>query len=220
MYEFARHGMYPGKVAPRAFHRITKHVPELSDRALVALSVAMAKFEWVDHRLLKKVTSQVVEPRRFTLIPLTQRHSTSDGSKAHLNLSYPVCLHYISCGNVGQSSKSKACNRPQKHAGRGIVAATQKRTHRKQLEKSRSSWFGKHAANSFSPGLDALSPGSHTAFLRTALCERHGITRSNLHFIVEKLQQAGSPQRCDARLVTRSLGRARRRLEHACSAYW
>ena len=53
----------PAQVATRAFWRITKFVPELSDRALVALAVAAAKFEWFDKRLLRRLFARKGTPQ-------------------------------------------------------------------------------------------------------------------------------------------------------------
>ncbi|CAK0902232.1 unnamed protein product, partial [Prorocentrum cordatum] len=65
MYEFARLGVYPGRCVFRAAKRVRQHLPSLNDRALVALAVVLAKFDWPDMRLLRKMSHVIREPRRF-----------------------------------------------------------------------------------------------------------------------------------------------------------
>merc|ERR1719499_808798 len=65
LYEFARADVFPGKAIWKAAKRIRDYVPSLSDRALVALSVTLAKFDWPEKRLLKKISAQVREPVRL-----------------------------------------------------------------------------------------------------------------------------------------------------------
>eukprot|EP00401_Gymnodinium_catenatum_P063927 CAMPEP_0117539382 /NCGR_PEP_ID=MMETSP0784-20121206/42956_1 /TAXON_ID=39447 /ORGANISM="" /LENGTH=641 /DNA_ID=CAMNT_0005336007 /DNA_START=10 /DNA_END=1935 /DNA_ORIENTATION=- len=65
MYEFARHEIYPGRVVFNAAKRIRQHMPALNDRALVALASLLAKLDWPERRLLKKLSEEAREPRRF-----------------------------------------------------------------------------------------------------------------------------------------------------------
>jgi len=65
MYEFARHELYPDLVVFRAVRRVRPHLSQINDRALVALAVALAKFDWPERRLLRRLSAEVREPRRF-----------------------------------------------------------------------------------------------------------------------------------------------------------
>jgi len=69
LYEFSRHEVYPGRVVYRAARRIRRHLPTLSDRALVALAVLLARFDWPERRLLARLRAEVLEPRRFVRLP-------------------------------------------------------------------------------------------------------------------------------------------------------
>mmetsp|Transcript_39436 Transcript_39436/g.122981 ORF Transcript_39436/g.122981 Transcript_39436/m.122981 type:complete len:639 (-) Transcript_39436:26-1942(-) len=69
LYEFSRHEVYPGRVVFRAARRIRRHLPTLSDRALVALAVLLARFDWPERRLLRKLRDEVLEARRFVRLP-------------------------------------------------------------------------------------------------------------------------------------------------------
>lgn len=65
LYEFGRLDLYPGNVIFRAVSRVRKNISVLNDRGLLALAKLMAKFDWPEKRLLKKLSAEVLEPRRF-----------------------------------------------------------------------------------------------------------------------------------------------------------
>ncbi|CAE7937826.1 unnamed protein product, partial [Symbiodinium necroappetens] len=65
LYEFAKQGLYPGASIFRAGRRVRKHVASLSNKALVCLAVLLAKFDWPERRLLKKLSAEVTKPRRL-----------------------------------------------------------------------------------------------------------------------------------------------------------
>ena len=65
LYEFAMHGLYPGPSIFKAGNRVRKHIPALNNKALVCLSVLLARFDWPNRRLLKKLSAEVTTPRRL-----------------------------------------------------------------------------------------------------------------------------------------------------------
>mmetsp|Transcript_175219 Transcript_175219/g.561951 ORF Transcript_175219/g.561951 Transcript_175219/m.561951 type:complete len:660 (+) Transcript_175219:103-2082(+) len=65
LYEFARIDLFPGKVVWKAVKRIRQYLPSLSDRALVATAVTLAKYDWPEKRLLKRLSAEIREPHRF-----------------------------------------------------------------------------------------------------------------------------------------------------------
>lgn len=65
LYEFARAEIFPGRVVWKAAKRIQQYMPSLSDKALVCLSVTLAKFDWPEKRLLKKLGKEVQQPHRL-----------------------------------------------------------------------------------------------------------------------------------------------------------
>ena len=65
LYEFAKHGVFPGEVLFRATRRIRKHIGALNNRALIWLAVLLARFDWPEKRLLKKFSAEVQKPQRL-----------------------------------------------------------------------------------------------------------------------------------------------------------
>ncbi|CAE7195575.1 unnamed protein product [Symbiodinium pilosum] len=65
LYEFAKLGLYPGRCIFQAGRRVRKHVGLLNNKALVCLAVTLARFDWPERRLLKRLSSEVAMPRRM-----------------------------------------------------------------------------------------------------------------------------------------------------------
>ena len=65
LYEFAKQGLYPGESIFRAGRRVRRHIGSLSNKALVCLAVVLARFDWPQRRLLKKLSAEVVQSRRL-----------------------------------------------------------------------------------------------------------------------------------------------------------
>ncbi|CAE7254566.1 unnamed protein product [Symbiodinium sp. CCMP2592] len=65
LYEFAKQGLYPGPSIFRAGRRVRKHVASLNNKALVCLAVLLARFDWPERRVLKKLSAEVTKPRRM-----------------------------------------------------------------------------------------------------------------------------------------------------------
>lgn len=68
LHEFSRQGFYPGKQVFPAMKRVRQNVPALADRSLVSLAQVLARFDWPDKRMLRKISHELREPRRFLRI--------------------------------------------------------------------------------------------------------------------------------------------------------
>jgi len=51
-----------------AMKRVRQNVPALADRSLVSLAQVLARFDWPDKRMLRKISHELREPRRFLRI--------------------------------------------------------------------------------------------------------------------------------------------------------
>lgn len=67
LYQFSRHDVFPGRCLFRAINRVNTYLDDLKPQTLVTLADTLARLDWPERRLLRRIGRQICSPEKFLM---------------------------------------------------------------------------------------------------------------------------------------------------------